>query len=195
MLDSHFTRLIAVLGSLVLFSPFFIAGCGDEGEEQFMDITGPAPTDPPLVTPPPDAPIDPPADEPPVNPPVEPPPDEPPVVDPPDEPPVDPPDPPPPPEPQVSFQDDLLIVLNASCNFPGCHGANPPSGLMMTTFANFQKGGNSGQPFVANDSNDSLIIKRLTGAIQPQMPRGGAPLNNDQIQLFRDWIDEGALDN
>ena len=103
--------------------------------------------------------------------------------------------PPPPAEPQVSFKNDIFPIFQANCIFAGCHGANPPSGLLLTTFDNFKKGGNGGAPFVPNDSKNSLIVKRITGVIQPQMPLGRAPLNQKDIDAIKTWIDNGAENN
>ena len=99
------------------------------------------------------------------------------------------------PPPQVSFKNDIFPIFQANCIFAGCHGANPPSGLLLTTFDNFKKGGNGGAPFVPNDSKNSLIVKRITGVIQPQMPLGRAPLNQKDIDAIKTWIDNGAENN
>jgi hypothetical protein len=50
------------------------------------------------------------------------------------------------------------------------------------------------------NSADSLVWRKLTFTGLPEicgdrMPRGGPYLNDAQIQAFKDWIDQGALDN
>lgn len=42
------------------------------------------------------------------------------------------------------------------------------------------------------DPNGSLLVKRLEGTIQPQMPLGGTPLPPEQISVIRRWIADGA---
>jgi len=37
-----------------------------------------------------------------------------------------------------------------------------------------------------------LLIHRVTGAIEPQMPKDELPLDAAQIALIRLWIDQGA---
>ena len=92
------------------------------------------------------------------------------------------------PPPGVSFQEDILPILQASCAVPGCHAApNPPKGLNLETYADFEKGG----VFNPGDSKGSVVIRRIDGGGMPP----GAPLAKDQIQLFKDWIDEGAKNN
>ncbi|MCZ6678980.1 MAG: hypothetical protein O7E52_17240 [Candidatus Poribacteria bacterium] len=166
--------------------------------------TNPPADNPPTVNPPtgnpnlPDV-ENPPEDQPDVPDPQEPPdgqlPQEPPPEPPPQQPPPEPPPQQPPPEPVISFQNDIFPIFEANCNFPGCHGSNPPSGLLLTTLNNFQRGGNSGPAFVAEDSDNSLIVRRITGAMPPQMPLGRAPLKAEEIQNIRDWIDAGGPDN
>jgi hypothetical protein len=41
---------------------------------------------------------------------------------------------------------------------------------------------------------DSLLFQRVTGAVAPIMPAGGAKLADDDIATIRRWIDEGAPD-
>ena len=166
--------------AILLILPIFIVGCGDEGDDEDMDVIIPIDTTLPPVQQPPDD------TEPPgvISPPVE----EPPIVEPPaEEPPIE--------EPGIAFQNDIFPIFQANCIFAGCHAAPPPSGLLLTTFDNFKKGGNSGPPFIPKDNKNSLIVKRITGVIQPQMPLGRLPLKDAEIQLIKDWIDEGAEDN
>ncbi len=95
----------------------------------------------------------------------------------------------------VSYQDDILPILSESCAVAGCHTAPVQGGLNLSSYDTFQTGGVSGAAFVANDGKGSLIVKRIDGSQAPQMPPGGNPLNGEQIQLFIDWIDEGAENN
>lgn len=100
-----------------------------------------------------------------------------------------------PPGDGVSYAADIQPIFTANCALAGCHAPNPPSGLELGTYVDFTQGGNSGEPFKSGNSADSLIIKRLEGTIQPQMPLDKTPLADDLIQKIKDWIDEGALEN
>lgn len=96
------------------------------------------------------------------------------------------------PVPEVSFQEEILPVLQARCAVQGCHaGPNPQVGLNLETYAGFEKGSLVGPVFNPGDSNGSKVVQRIDGGGMPP----GAPLDQDQIQLFKDWIDEGAKDN
>ena len=99
------------------------------------------------------------------------------------------------PDPVVSFKDDVNPIIAERCAVGGCHDNVASGGLNLTTYDNFKKGGKSGAAFVAEDADNSLVVKYIKGEKQPQMPIGGNPLNADEIQLFVDWINEGAENN
>jgi WD40 repeat protein len=83
-----------------------------------------------------------------------------------------------------SFTRDIRPILQKQCQ--GCHQpASKASDLDLTTYEGFAKGGRRG-------ATAPILVKYITGESQPRMPIGGAPLNADQIQLFRDWIAAGA---
>ncbi|MSV28004.1 MAG: hypothetical protein EXQ52_04565 [Bryobacterales bacterium] len=94
----------------------------------------------------------------------------------------------------VSFQQHIRPILTRQCQ--ACHQpASKQSDLLLTTFAGFKTGGTKGAAFVAGDPGQSLVIAYLTGASKPQMPFGGRPLPDEQIDLFRRWIKAGAKDD
>ena len=93
---------------------------------------------------------------------------------------------------KVSFKDDIQPILAERCTVPGCHAAPGVAGLDLSKYDTFKKGGANGPVFVAGDGKGSLVVKRIDGG---GMPPGGPPLDGDQVQLFIDWIDEGAKNN
>ena len=156
---------LAVLCCAIALFSASIIGCGDDDDDDDDDNGG-------VVNPPVDDPSD---------------------NEPPDDGDTDPPDGDPPVEEGVSFQNDIEPILDARCAIPGCHsGGNPTGGLNMETYANFQRGGQSGPTFIPGDGQNSRVVQRIDGGGMPQI---GPPLDDDQIQLFIDWIDEGAEDN
>lgn len=103
---------------------------------------------------------------------------------------------PPPEEPMVSFKDDILPILTESCALANCHVAGGQGGLNLSEYDTFKDGGGRGPAFDEGNGDGSLVVKYIKGIMQPQMPLGGgAPLNGEQIQLFVDWINEGAENN
>jgi WD40 repeat protein len=94
----------------------------------------------------------------------------------------------------VSFSRQIRPILARQCQ--GCHHpAGRQSDLDLTTFENLQAGGRKGAAFIAGDPDKSVLMAYLTGAIQPRMPFGGKPLPEEQIELIRRWIREGARDD
>ena len=90
-------------------------------------------------------------------------------------------------EPQVSFKDDIQPILAERCAVPGCHAApGAAAGLDLSQYDTFKPA------FVAGNGKGSLVVKRIDGGGMPPIP---PPLNADQVQLFIDWIDEGAENN
>jgi len=97
-------------------------------------------------------------------------------------------------------------IFNQRCI--SCHtGTNPPAGLNLeegqsfTTLVNVQR--LFDQPeirVVAGNASSSFLIDKLEnnnlgGSRVDQMPLGGPYLDQDTINVIRDWIDEGALNN
>ena len=165
--------VIAISCLAILVFPIFVTGCGDSGDDDDSmsgDVLAPDPK-----------PVSEPTPQLEQQPQPEPPPQQQPEQQPEQQPQPEPP-------PGVSFQEDILPILQASCAVPGCHVApNPPKGLNLETYAGFEKGG----VFKPGDSNGSVVIRRIDGGGMP--PAG--PLPEEQIQLFKDWIDEGAENN
>ena len=160
---------IPIFAISLFITSIFIASCGDEG-----DTTGTTDVLQPATTPPatqPSVPAEPPAGV-----------DVPPAVE---EPVVE--------EPKVSFKDDIQPILAERCSIPGmpCR-ARCWEGLTLLQYDTFKKGGNGGVAFDAGNGKGSLVVKRIDGGGMPPIP---PPLDADQVQLFIDWIDEGAENN
>lgn len=96
---------------------------------------------------------------------------------------------------QPSYAMHIQPIFNANCTFSGCHGANPPSGLRLTSWNELMQGGVSGPAVIPGNAEDSLLVKRIEGRIAPRMPLNRDPLCDFQIQTIRRWIDQGALNN
>lgn len=93
----------------------------------------------------------------------------------------------------VSFAKDVASILIQNCN--GCHidAMQTQGGLRMDTFAQLNRGGDSGSIVTAGNPDMSLLIKKLKGEEGNRMPPPGRPaLTEQQIQLISTWIKEGA---
>ena len=95
---------------------------------------------------------------------------------------------------QPSFTADIKPLLQKQCQ--GCHNpAGPSSGLDVTTFAAFSKGGKRGPGFVAGKADESLTIRYIAGTIQPRMPLGQPAMAAADVERVRAWINAGAKDD
>jgi WD40 repeat protein len=96
---------------------------------------------------------------------------------------------------EPSFVKDVKPILQRSCQ--GCHAPNAKmSDLDVTTHAALQAGGKRGTPWKPGaPAAESILIKYVTGEIQPRMPMGQPALPADQIDILRAWIAAGAKDD
>jgi mono/diheme cytochrome c family protein len=94
---------------------------------------------------------------------------------------------------QVDFVRDIQPIFRASC--ASCHfGEKPKAELRLDNKSLAMKGGISGAVIVPGNSKDSRLVHRIVGLHgEKRMPLGGQPLSNEQIELIKRWIDEGAL--
>ncbi|MFK7779024.1 MAG: peptidase MA family metallohydrolase [Gimesia sp.] len=91
----------------------------------------------------------------------------------------------------VSFESQIASIINEKC--VNCHGAQRASGnLRLDTYANMKKGGRTGLLLRPLQPNKSLLIHKLLASGNDRMPRNGAPLSQDQINLIATWIREGG---
>jgi len=93
----------------------------------------------------------------------------------------------------ISFHRQIKPILVRQC--VGCHqGPSRQADLSLANYKDMQTGGRKGSA-LAGTPEKNLLISYLTGEAKPQMPFGGKPLPEDQIELFRRWIREGAKDD
>jgi hypothetical protein len=93
----------------------------------------------------------------------------------------------------VDYVKQIKPILAAQCY--ACHSAlRKKSGLRVDTAAMLIEGGDAGPAIVPGKSADSYLISMLTGESGTRMPpeNEGSALKDDQIALFKRWIDEGA---
>jgi len=108
----------------------------------------------------------------------------------------------------ISFTEIQTDIFTPNCATSGCHsGGSPPEGLLLDEgfsyayIVNQPSNRYSGAVLILpTDPDNSYLIQKLEGGLTgpikgSQMPRNAAPLSPEQIQIIRDWITEGALDN
>jgi mono/diheme cytochrome c family protein len=107
--------------------------------------------------------------------------------------------------PLSQVYDDVLV----SCAFAGCHGLGSASGSNGLEFSDASSAhaalvgvASAGAPsetfVIAGNPDGSYLVKKLenaSGITGGPMPPPAGGLDPAQIQLVRDWIAAGALDN
>lgn len=85
----------------------------------------------------------------------------------------------------ISYQNDIVPLWNECTS---CHGQTKPI-LSPNSYANLLNG-----YVVANNANASILYKALIGNGAPLMPPG-SQWPASKINLVKNWINQGALDN
>ena len=104
------------------------------------------------------------------------------------------------PDVNVSFSRDLrpLMLRSPGGCFP-CHLGRTTSGLDVSTYALFRRGGmNTGTNIIIPfDPCNSILLKKIgrTPPFGSRMPLAPPHFTDEEQLLFRDWIAEGALNN
>ncbi|MDA1014029.1 MAG: hypothetical protein O3A00_06200 [Planctomycetota bacterium] len=92
----------------------------------------------------------------------------------------------------VSFRKDVWPILKRHCW--GCHsGAKPKGGLRVDTVAAMLKGGDGGPAYKVKSAG-SLLLTKVEGD-EPDMPPNLPPLSAAKIEVLRQWIMQGAIDD
>ena len=91
----------------------------------------------------------------------------------------------------VDYQRQVKTIIEENCL--ECHSRDKrKAGLSLATYEDVLEGGRSGPIVRPGKSQRSLIVDRLTGVIEPQMPKDEVALDAADIDVIRRWIDEGA---
>lgn len=97
---------------------------------------------------------------------------------------------------QISYDKQIRPIFQARCQ--GCHQpAKAGGGYVMTAFDRLLKGGETGEPaIVPGHPEESHLVEVITpheGVAE--MPQNKPPLADSEIELIRQWIAQGAVDD
>ncbi len=95
-------------------------------------------------------------------------------------------------EKKIDFQRDIAPILQSRCL--SCHQDRiRQGGLALHSDLEMHKGGESGEIIDPGDPDASYLMDLITPHEgTAEMPRDAAPLTVEEVQLFRDWIKQGA---
>ena len=95
---------------------------------------------------------------------------------------------------KITFDEHVQPILRQKCG--GCHNPDKRSGdLDMTTYSNLMQGGGSGAVIEPGGSTASYLYRLVTHEEEPTMPPESPRIADAMIDVLRDWIDGGALEN
>ena len=91
----------------------------------------------------------------------------------------------------LSFSKDVYPIFEASCI--KCHGVEKVSrGLDLTSYEKTMTGSVKGPVVLPGDADNSPLVK-LT--VEGKMPKQGAKLTPEQVEIVRNWVNQGAPNN
>ncbi len=108
----------------------------------------------------------------------------------------------------VSFSQQVIPILTVQC--AGCHspgGIADLAGIPSHLTADVAFASLVNEPSVQDsaltlvvpgDADTSLLIQKITQDNPPvglRMPKFAPPLSNEEVNLIRDWINQGAVNN
>ncbi len=100
------------------------------------------------------------------------------------------------PDSGVSYSQHVDLLFQQSCTTSRCHGGVDPASQLNLEFPSYRALMDHPQRLVLpGDGANSLLILRLRGEVGERMPLRLPPLNDNQIDGIRTWIDEGAINN
>lgn len=101
-------------------------------------------------------------------------------------------------KPAVSFTNDVFPIIKKRC-LP-CHASDSenPSELFMESFSDLVKGGKHGKPVVPKKGDESILVQKIRpnppfGEQMPLMTK--KKLTDQEVELFKTWVDQGAKKN
>src|SRR5215475_15725620 len=91
---------------------------------------------------------------------------------------------------KIDFSRDVLPIFRQNCF--GCHGPTQQmNGFRLDRRRDALRGGTIAVVAPGNSAGSRLYNRLIGSQYGPQMPPTG-PLNQEQIKIFKDWIDQGA---
>lgn len=95
---------------------------------------------------------------------------------------------------KITYDDHVMPILRENCF--ACHNQDRKSGgLRLNTYANVMMGSASGEIIKPGDVDGSVIYKVITHKQEPFMPPKSAPIATEKIEVIKQWIAGGALQN
>jgi len=102
---------------------------------------------------------------------------------------------------QVSYQNDVVPILEsrcASCHTPPDGAGFRATGLSLESYDALMQGTAYGPVIYAGDSRRSILnmlVEGRAGKMQRMPHNDEETLSEAQIEILKNWVNQGALDN
>jgi uncharacterized membrane protein len=101
-------------------------------------------------------------------------------------------------EKEISYSKDVSPILDKFCTT--CHNEDEdhPSQLFMDSYESLMKGGKHGQAVKPGSAKESLLLQKMDAEppFGKKMPPSKKLIPTDeQVEILRQWIDQGAKKN
>lgn len=95
---------------------------------------------------------------------------------------------------KVTYDDHVAPIFRQRCS--SCHSpTSKKADLDVTTYLNLMQGGASDASIEPGDAAASYLFSLVNHDAEPFMPQNADKLPETEIELLREWIDGGALEN
>src|SRR3954469_4520548 len=96
--------------------------------------------------------------------------------------------------PKVTYQDNVLPIFRNACL--NCHNPDKKKGgLDISSYSAAMAGSDSQKVIIPGDPDASVLYKLVTHADEPKMPQKADKLPQKDLDLIKQWIAGGALEN
>ncbi|MES2794034.1 MAG: c-type cytochrome domain-containing protein [Planctomycetota bacterium] len=94
---------------------------------------------------------------------------------------------------KITYTDHILPILRAKC--AACHSADQAKGgLVVDSYTGLMAGGASGEVVTGGDVDGSRLYDLITHKAEPSMPPKEPKMPDEQLAMFKKWIEGGALE-
>ena len=88
----------------------------------------------------------------------------------------------------VSFTKQIAPILVKKCG--SCHVKDNKAGLSFASYSSLMTGSEGGEVVAAGNADSSFLVDMVEAG---DMPPEGDPLPDNEVELIRTWIEEGAV--
>ncbi|MCA9101451.1 MAG: hypothetical protein KDA63_09890, partial [Planctomycetales bacterium] len=95
---------------------------------------------------------------------------------------------------KITYQDHVQPIFREKCSF--CHNQDDAQNdLAVDSFSRLMQGGASGAAVVPGDPDSSRLWKLVSHQEAPEMPPEEDKLDGASLEIIKQWIAGGALEN